>query len=304
MSQTIATLADLELELPLRPITDDLAAFTRCLPRSGDAEQRYAAFAAQTFAVGDVASRGLGYASEIMRFLRLAGTSGKRQVAFSLDTLIALSLLNIASTTTVALAPPRSAADFATRRRVLADVLAAVGDDAEFADLARKAFAHGGDDGAIGGDVDLRAACVPKIGNTRDDAPAAAGLEQGMSLAAFLKDQAPADALIEQAAMLLDEADGFADKIDEADLDQERLDRLHRAHHGASLLVAAGLARACLIAAVTNGNAQLGDRVVDLSLRLGDARLRELVAFSIQAAERLRELRRMQHETAGRLRLR
>lgn len=304
MSQTIPSLADLELELPLRPITDDLAAFTRSLPRSGDAEQRYAAFAAQTFAVGDVASRALGYATEIMRFLRLAGTSDKSQVAFSLDALIALSVLNVASTTAIALAPPRSAADFATRRRVLADVLAAVSDDAEFADLARKAFAHGGDDGAIGGDVDLRAASVPKIGNTRDDAPAAVGLEQGISLAAFLKDQTPADTLIEQAAMLLDEADGFADEIDEADLDQERLDRLHRAHHGASLLVAADLARACLIAAVTTGNAQLGGRVLGLSLRLGEARLREIVAFSVQAAERLREFRRTQHETAGRLRLR
>lgn len=303
MSNTIASLADLELELPLRPITDDLSAFTRSLSLSGSAEQGYAAFAAQTCAVGDVASRALGYAEEIMRFLALADTSSKSQVALFLDMLIALSLLNTASTIAVALAPPRSAADFATRQRVLVDVLAAIGDDAGFANLARKAFFHGGDDDASGGRHDLRAASVPGIEDTRDRIPAAVGLEQGMSLAAFLKDQAPAGTLIERAALQLDDADGFAREIESADLDQERLDRLQRAHQGACLLATADLARACLIAAVSSRNDHLGDRVADLSRRLGEARLRDIVAFAAQAADRLSELRRMQHEAAGRSKL-
>ena len=295
------SLADIELDLPLRRVTDDLAAFTNRLSLSTGAEKGYASFAAEAHPVGEIAERAIGHAVEITRFLALAGTSERAQVAYFLDMLIGLSVLNAASTITVALAPPRLAVDFAARRCVLGDVIAAVAGDAGFAELARKAFAHGdlGEPAAV--ETMFHAATVPALDDSHDGRPTVLGLEQGLSLMAFLRDQTSLAILVERAALQLDDADRFARAIEtEADLDRERLDRLQRACHGANLLAAADLARACLIDAVTAGHQPVRSRIAEQSLRLVEQRLRDIVIFAGVAADRLGKLRRMQQETAGR----
>lgn len=296
-----ASLADIELELPIRAVTDDLASFSDRLSLSTGAEKGYASFAAETHEVGEIAARAIGHAVEISRFLSLAGTSDRAQVAFYLDMLIGLSVLNAASTIAVALAPPRLAVDFAARRRVLGDIIAAVGRDADFVEAARKAFAHGDV-----GDVEVvetmfNAATVPALDDARDGRPAVLGLEQGLSLMAFARELAPPALLVERAALQFDDADRFARLIEQdADLDPERLDRLQRAIQGANLLAAADLARACLIDAVTAGDQGLRARGEELAQRLIEERLKDIVMFAGAMADRLRELRRMQQDTAGR----
>ncbi|MDR6826339.1 hypothetical protein J2X48_000859 [Bosea sp. BE271] len=296
-----ASLADIELELTIRAVTDDLAAFSDRLTLSAGAEKGYASFAAETHQVGEIAERAIGHAVEISRFLALAGTSERAQVAFYLNLLIGLSVLNAASTIAVALASPRLAVDFAARRRVLGDVIAAVCGDAEFGAAARKAFAHGDV-----GDVDVvetvfHAATVPAHDDARDGRPTVLGLEQGLSLMAFVRELATPAILVERAALQLDDADGFVRAIEQdADLDPERLDRLQRACHGANLLAAADLARACLIDAVTAGDQDLRARGKELAQRLVGERLRDIVIFADAMADRIRELRHMQQDTAGR----
>ena len=294
------SLADIELELPLRHVTDDLAAFTDRLSLGAGVEAGYAAFAAETFPIGEITERAIGHAVEITRFLALAGTSERAQVAYFLDMLIGLSFLNAASTIAVALAPPRLPRDVAARRRVLGDVIAAVGGDADFVEAARKAFAQGdlGEPAEV--ETVFHAATVPMLDDTRDGRPAVFGLEQGLSLMTFVRDQNSPAILVERAALQLDDADRFARTIEEdADLDRERLDRLQRACHGANLLAAADLARACLIDAVTAGEQPLRARIEEQSLCLVDQRLRDIVLFAGAMADRLGELRRMKRETAG-----
>lgn len=301
MKTTAPSLADIELDLPIRAVVDDLAGFADRLSLFAGPEQGYAAFAAKTFQIDDIAGRAVGHASEIMRFLALAGTSEPKQVAFFLDMLIGLSFLNAASTITVALAPPRRPVDFAARRHVLGDVIAAVGGENDFVEAARKAFAHGDLSGPVEVETVFHATTAFSIDDMRDDQPTELGLEQGLSLMAFLREQTSPANLVERAALQLDDAGRFTTTIEEdADLDRERLDRLQRAAHGANLLAAADLARACLIDAVADNDNSVKARVEDQAARLIDQRLRDIVTFAGATAERLRELRRMQTETAYR----
>ena len=294
------SLADIELELPLRCVTDDLAAFTDRLSLSADAENGYASFAAETFPVGEITERAIGHGVEITRFLALAGTSERAQVAYFFDMLVALLLLNHAAMITVTLVPPRLPRDIAARRRVLSDIITAAGSDAGFIAAARKAFAHGdvGEPAVVG--TVFHAATVPALDDARDGRPTALGLEQGLSLMSFLRDQTSPAILVARAALQLDDADRFARTIEEDDdLDHERLDRLQRACHGANLLAVADLARACLLDAVTIGEVTLRARVEEQAHRLADQRLRGIVMFAGAMADRLGELRRMQEEAAG-----
>ncbi|MFC5505682.1 hypothetical protein [Bosea massiliensis] len=293
------SLADIELDLPLWPVTDDLAGFANQLSLKAGLEQGYAAFAAKAFSLGEISARAIGYANEVTRFVALAGTSDRQQIAYLFDVLIALSLLDAAATVTVALAPPRSKRDFAARRRVLDDVVAAVGSDQEFAALARKAFAHPGMDDTGHADLTFDAATVPGLDEVRDGQPAMIGLEQGLSLMSFLRNLAPVNTLIERASLQLDDADRFAVANEADEVDREWLDRLQGAYHGAGLLAAADLARAGLIAAVaTQDDETSGDRINAITDRLRDERLRDVVLFAQAAAERLKELRLMQRRIA------
>ncbi len=288
------SLADIELDLPLRPVTDDLAGFSNQLSLKAGLEQGYASFAAKTFSLGEISARAIGYADDVTRFVALAGTSDRQQIAYLFDVLIALSLLDAAATVTIALAPPRTQVDFAARRRVLDDVVATVGDDQAFAALARKAFAHPGMDTAPA-DLTFDAATVPGLDEVRDGQPAMVGLEQGLSLMTFLRNLAPAGTLVERADLQLNDADRFAVASEADELDCERLDRLQGACHGARLLAAADLARACLIAAVaTKDDGTSGGRINAIVDRLQDERLHDVVLFAQAAAERLKELRLMQ----------
>jgi hypothetical protein len=298
------SLADIELDLPLRPVTDELAGFANQLSLRAGLEQGYAAFAAKTFSLGEISSRAIGFADEVTRFVGLAGTSEPQQVAYLFDVLIALSLLNAAATVTVALAPPRSQGDFAARRRVLDDVVAAVGDHT-FASFARKAFAYPGMADTSPADLSFDAATVPGLDKVREGQPAMVGLEQGLSLMTFLRNLAPAGTLIERASLQLDDADRFAVASEADELDRERLDQLQGACHGARLLAAADLARACLIAAAaTREDQTVRDRINAITNRLQDERLRDVVRFAQAAAERLKMLRLMQRRIADRERQR
>lgn len=299
---TALSLADIALDLPLRTVTDDLAGFTDKLSLKAGLEQGYAAFAATPFAIEEISSRAIGYAEEVTRFLALAGTSNRHQVAYVFDVLIALSLLNAAATVTVALAPPRSQADHFARRRVRDDVMAAVGDDQAIATLARKAFAYPGMGAAAGAGVTFEADTVPALAATRDDQPTLLRLEQGLSLMSFLRHLAPAGTLIERAGLQLDDADRFAVAGEADELDRERLDRLQGACHGARLLAAADLARAGLIEAVAKDDQTARDRINAIADRLQDERLRNVVLFAQAAAERLKEIRRMQRQIAASVR--
>ena len=296
---TTPSLADIALELPLRRVTDDLSAFTDRLSLSAGAEKGYAGFAAEVHPVGEIAERAIGHAVEITRFLALAGTSERAQVAYFFDMLVALLLLNHAAMITVALAPPRLPRDVAARRRVLSDIITAAGSDAGFIAAARKAFAHGdvGEPAAV--ETVFHAATVPALDDAQNGRPTALGLEQGLSLMAFLRDQTSPAILVARAALQLDDADRFARTIEEDDdLDHERLDRLQRACHGANLLAVADLARAGLIDAVTIGELTLRARIEEQAHRLADQRLRDIVMFGGAIADRLGELRRMQQEAA------
>ncbi|SFD30579.1 hypothetical protein SAMN05428997_1247 [Bosea sp. CRIB-10] len=295
------SLADIELDLPLRAVTDDLAGFANHLSLKSGLEQGYAAFASKAFSIGEISSRAFGYADEVTRFVGLAGTSDRQQVAYLFDALIALSLLDAAATLTVALAPPRTQVDFAARRRVLDDVIAAVGGDQAFAALAHKAFAYPGMADTGHADLSFDTATVPGLDEVRDDQPAMLGLEQGLSLMSFLRNLAPVNTLIERAGLQLDDADRFAVASEADEIDRERLDRLQGACHGARLLAAADLARAGLIAAVAaEDNETSGDRINAIADRLRDERLCDVVLFAQAAAERLKELRLMQRRIADR----
>lgn len=299
------SLADIELDLPLRPVTDDLAGFSNELSLKAGLERGYAAFAAKTVSLGEISSRAIGFADEVTRFVALAGTSDRLQVAYLFDVLIALALLDAAATVTLALAPPRSQGDFAARRRVLDDVVAAVSGDHTFAALARQAFAYPGMTDIGHAELSFDAATVPGLDKVREGQPAMVRLEQGLSLMTFLRNLAPADTLIERASLELDDAVRFAVASEADGIDRERLDRLQGACHGARLLAAADLARACLIAAVASKDDEtVRDRIHEIAARLPDARLRDVVRFAQAAAERLKELRLMQRRIADRERQR
>ncbi|KPF62966.1 hypothetical protein IP69_19615 [Bosea sp. AAP35] len=300
---TALSLADIELDLPLRPVTDDLAGFANQLSVKAGLEQGYAAFAAKTFSVGEISSRAIGYADEAARFLALAGTSNRQQVAYLFDVLIALALLNAAATVTVALAPPRRPGDVAARKHILSDIVAVVGDDPAFAVLAHKAFAYPGMDDHAHADVSFDAATLPPMADARDGQPAMFGLEQGLSLMSFLRNLAPADTLIERACLQLDDADRFALAGEADELGPERIDRIQGACHGARLLAAADLARACLIDAVATNGRMLRSRVEGLAPRLRHERLQDIVMLAQAAAAFLKELRTLQRQiedSAGR----
>jgi hypothetical protein len=302
---TALSLADIKLDLALRPVTDDLAGFANQLSLKAGLEQGYAAFAMKSFSLGEISSRAIGFADEVTRFVGLAGTSERQQIAYLFDVLVALSLLDAAATVSVALAPPRSQRDFAARRRVLDDVVAGVGGDHTFASFARKAFAYPGTDDTAPPDLSFDAATVPGLDKVREGQPAMIGLEQGLSLMTFLRNLAPADTLIERATLELDDADRYAVASEADEIDRERLDRLQGACHGARLLAAADLARACLIAAAaTKDDQTVRDRINVIAARLQDERLRDVVRFAQAAAERLKELRLMQRRIADRERQR
>ena len=200
----------------------------------------------------------------------------------------------------IALAPPRTQVDFAARRRVLDDVVAAVGGDHTFASFARKAFAYPGMADTAPADLSFDAATVPGLDELREGQPAMVGLEQGLSLMTFLRNLAPADTLIERASLQLNDADRFAVASEADELDRERLDQLQGACHGARLLAAADLARACLIAAVASKDDETSRHRNATAARLQDERLRDVVRFAQAAAERLKELRLMQRRIADR----
>lgn len=295
MKTTILSLADIELEHPLRPIADDLSGLTQGLSLARGPEAGYAAFVSELSPLDAIAGRASAYAGEIARFLRLAGMSERQQVTLFLDMLIALSLLNAASVLAVAIIPPRHASEQDARMKVLADVLAAIGQEDPMAEPARKAFTHDvlvNDDAALTG-CDLGGATAPPLAAVPLNGLAFAGLEQGLSLSSFLRSLSPAATLVERAKLQLQDAERFAARIETEELDTETLDRLQRAHAGANLLTAADLARACLIEAVSEKPGNLAESVNDIARRFAEPRLRDIVAFAVALASRLTELRRM-----------
>ncbi|CAH1680354.1 conserved hypothetical protein [Hyphomicrobiales bacterium] len=293
---TVTSFEDIALEATIRPVTDDLDGIARKLHRSGDRVAAYAAFAGERFLISAAAGRALGFAQETERFLALAQTSPKPQVAACLDMLTALTVLNSASVIALAIMPPRTGED-ALARNYIADSVASrlrESGDPAMIEAAALAFEIGPLPIAAGEDqrrTFVLAGAVPSsLKSARQGEPAMVALEQGLSLTAFMRDLPQVAALVERAALQLDDADRIAREIAEGDIGPEALDGLERARHGAALLATADLARACIYADLIEGGASAKDRALAVAPRLPEARLRSIVAFAAMTGGVIGEL--------------
>lgn len=295
---TINSFKDIALEATIRPVTDDLDGIARRLPLSSDRDTAYAAFAGERFLISATAGRALGFAEETERFLALAETSPKPQVAACLEMLTALTLLNSASVIALAIMPPRTGEDVLARAFIADSVdckLRLTGDPA-MVEAAALAFEIGPLPITIGERqrrTFMLASAVPSsVRNARQGEPAMVALEQGLSLTAFMRDLPQVAALVERAALQLDDAERHAREIGDGDIGPEALERLERARHGAALLATVDLARACLYADLVDDGAAAKDRAMALASRLHEPRLRSIVAFATMTGEVIGELGR------------
>jgi hypothetical protein len=289
---------DIELDPIIRPVVDDLDGIARKLSRSGDRDTAYSTFGGERFLISAAAGRARGFALETERFLELAQTSPKPQIVACLDMLTALTVLNSASTIAVAIMPPRTGEDVLTREFIAESVdskLRLSGDPAMI-EAAALAFEIGPLPISIGErqrrTFMLAAAVPPAAKILREGAAAMVYLKQGLSLVAFMQDLPDVAALVERAGLQLDDAERYAQEIDEADLGPEALDRINRAHHGATLLATVDLARACIYADLVKGGAAARDRALALAPRLPEARLQSIVAFAALTGGVIGELSR------------
>jgi hypothetical protein len=117
-------------------------------------------------------------------------------------------------------------------------------------------------------------------------------IEQAHSLTAFVRSPPRLEALAERAALNLHDADRFARTIHEGNPGHEALDHLERARQGASLVAAADLARICLHAGLVVDGRAIKEKALALAERLGEARLRSIVAFAALAGDALSDLHR------------
>lgn len=138
----------------------------------------------------------------------------------------------------------------------------------------------------------LASAAPSSVQNTRPGEPAMVALEQGLSLTAFMRDLPQVAALVERAALQLDDAERHAREIAEGDIGPEALERLERARHGATLLATVDLARACLYAGLVGDGSAAKDRARALTSRLPEPRLRSIVAFAAMTGAIIGELGR------------
>lgn len=293
---TAASFEDIVLEPAIRPVVDDLDGIALKLLRSGDRDAAYANFASARFLISAAAGRALGFAQETERFLALAQTSPKPQVIACLPMLTALTLLNSASVIAVAITPPRTGDDLLSRDYIgdsVGSKLRLSGDPA-MVEAGALAFEIGPMPIAVGESqrrTFMLASAVPSAANTTwEGAPAMFGLEQGLSLIAFMQDLPMVAALVERAALQLDDADRIACMIADGDQDHEALDRLEPARHGAVLLATVDLARCCLYADLVEGGTAAKDRALALAPRLPEARLQSIVAFAALTGDVIGEL--------------
>ncbi|MBN9469345.1 MAG: hypothetical protein J0J10_11285 [Bosea sp.] len=311
MSITISnsSLADIALEPDLRPVIDDLDGLTRRLPRGGSRERNYADLVTSLPPVSDVAGRALGFAAETQRFLALAGSSPPALVSSFLEALTALCLLNAASALTIAIIPPQGV-DYVLARALVADSVDASlrqGDDAAMAQTAALAFTIG----SAGFDIAeakrkafvIETATIPRTEDLREGEPTILAIEQAHSLTAFLRHPPRLEALAQRAALELHDADRFTLAIDEGDLGHEALDHLERARQGASLVAAGDLARICLHAGLVVDGRAIKEKALALTERLGEPRLRSIVAFAALAGDALGDLHRSRRRFIDEVRL-
>lgn len=306
---TTASLDDIALELTLRPLIDDLDGIARKLPLSGSRDAAYAAFAGYRFNIGDTATRAVGFAEEIKRFLALAERSPRPQAVAFLDMLTALTVLNAASVLAVAIMPPRTGADILVRISIAESVDAALRESGDLAmiEAAALAFGFGTIPFAIGEDerasFALKPAAPPPVAELRAAEPAMLGLEQGLSLTSFMRNLPQVGTLIERAVLQLDDAERIAREIADDDHGPEALDRLERARQGASLLATADLARAGIHADLAENGAAAKERALALAQRLPEARLRSIVAFAATTGGVIGELNSSARALAGSVRI-
>lgn len=293
---TAASFEDIVLEPAIRPVTDDLDGIARKLALSGDRDAAYATFASERFLIGATAGRALGFAQETERFLALAQTSPKPQVVTCLDMLTALTVLNSASVIAVAIMPPRTGDDLLSRQYIAESVdskLRLSGDPAMI-EAAALAFEIGSLPIATGErqrrTFALAGAVPPPSATVRDGVPAMLCIEQGLSLVAFMQDLPQVAALVERAALQLDDVERYAREIADGDHSHEATDRLERARHGAMLLATVDLARACVYADLVEGGAAAKDRALALAPRLREARFQSIVAFAAMTGGVIGEL--------------
>lgn len=293
---TATTFADLVLEPVIRPVTDELDGIARRLAHSGDRDGAYAAFASERFPISTVAGRALGFGQETERFLALAQASAKPQAIACLDMLTALTLLNAASVIAVAIMPPRTADDLLAREFIAGSVDSRLrqSDDLAMVEAAALAFGIRLLSIAIGEQQRrtfvLANAVPPAATLIREGVPAMVGLEQGLSLVAFMQDLPQVAALVARAGLQLDDADRIARAVADGDPGHEARDRLERARSGAILLATVDLARACLYADLVAEGAAAKERALALAPRLPEARLQSIVAFAAMTGGVIGEL--------------
>jgi len=238
------------------------------------------------FLISAAAGRALGFAQETERFLALAQTSAKPRVVACLDMLTALTVLNSASVIAVAIMPPQTGDDLLSRDFIAdsVDSKLRLSGDTAMIEAATLAFETGPMPIVIGerqrGTFVLASAAPPAATTMREGAPAAFCLEQGLSLTAFMQDLPQVAALVERAALHLDDVDRIARMIADGDHGPEALHRLERARDGATLLATVDLARACIYADLVEGGAAAKDRALAPAPRLSEARLQSIVAFA------------------------
>lgn len=280
------SLDDIVFEAIIRPVTDELDGIARKLPLSSERDAAYAGFVSERFLISAAAGRALGFAEETERFLALAQTSAKPQVVACLDMLTALTVLNAACVTALAIMPPQNGEEMLARELVAESVDAKLrqSGDPAMVEAAALAFDIGPLPIAVGERqrrTFMLASAEPAPTKTmRPGVPTMFCIEQGFSLVAFMQDLPEVAALVARAALQLDDADRITRMIADGNHGHEALDRLERAHQGAMLLTTADLARACIYADLVEDGAAAKHRALALASRLSAARLQSIVAFA------------------------
>lgn len=256
-TKTKSSLADLKQEAWSVSIVDELDAIARGRPwGDGDAES-YSLVIGKLPSLTDVAARARYHASQVERFLYLAGrTEDRALIQSKLPSLLALTMLNHAATIAVALLPTSDTVDNWIRGDAGESVVEAAKrhQNPATAELARSAFgldtptvnaALASPRAFIAG-ADRLLAATSALAPSRDSDDYAAGvhwLERGETLADYITDHLDFEYRLDHVRHHLRHADRFAAELEDGESSPAHRDRLGRAQAGATILALADFGR-------------------------------------------------------------